>query len=52
MASDFKWDEVHLSEDPADALLRELGYEFIAADVLDGERESLAEPVLVKRSDA
>ncbi len=51
MASDFKWDEVHLSEDPADALLRELGYEFIAADVLDGERESLAEPVLVKRLD-
>ena len=52
MASDFKWDEVHLSEDPADALLRQLGYDFVAAEVLDGERESLAEPVLVKRLDA
>lgn len=49
MASDFKWDEVHLSEDPADALLRELGYEFVAAEALDAERESLAEPVLTKR---
>ena len=51
MDSDFKWDEVHLSEEPADALLRELGYEFVASEVLDGERESLAEPVLVKRLD-
>src|SRR5262245_59130517 len=52
MASDFRWDEVHLSEDPADALLREIGYEFVATEVLDGERESLAEPVLIKRLDA
>lgn len=52
MTSDFKWDEVHLSEDPCDALLRELGYEFVAADVLETERDSIAEPVLVKRLDA
>ncbi|OGQ94908.1 MAG: DEAD/DEAH box helicase [Deltaproteobacteria bacterium RIFOXYA12_FULL_61_11] len=52
MALDFKWDEVHLAEEPADALLRELGYEFVPAEVLDAERESLAEPVLVKRLEA
>src|SRR5687767_11350743 len=52
MAADFKWDEVHLSEELADSLLRLLGYEFVAADALDGERESLAEPVLVKRLEA
>lgn len=52
MASDFKWDELHLSEEPADLLLRRLGYEFVSADALDLERESLAEPVLVKRLDA
>src|SRR5687767_12526147 len=49
MALDFKWDEVHLSEELADALLRELGYEFVASEMLDHERESLAEPVLAKR---
>lgn len=52
MASDFKWDEVHLAEDPADALLLELGYDFVAPEVLDAERENLAEPVLVDRLDA
>jgi type I restriction enzyme R subunit len=49
MVSDFKWDEVHLAEEPADALLRRLGYEFLAAEVLDAERESIAEPVLTLR---
>jgi type I restriction enzyme R subunit len=52
MASEFRWDEVHLAEEPADALLRELGYEFVAAETLDVERESIAEPVLVKRLEA
>src|SRR4051794_29061125 len=52
MDSDFKWDEVHLSEEPADALLRQLGYEFVASEVLDGERESLAGPVVVRRLEA
>jgi type I restriction enzyme R subunit len=52
MASEFKWDEVHLAEEPADALLRQLGYEFVAAEVLDSERESIAEPVLVTRLEA
>jgi type I restriction enzyme R subunit len=52
MDTDFKWDEVHLSEEPADALLRELGYEFVSSEVLDGERESLAEPVVVRRLEA
>jgi type I restriction enzyme R subunit len=49
MTLDFKWDEVHLSEELADSLLRELGYKFVATEVLDGERESLAEPVLAQR---
>lgn len=49
MALDFRWDEVHLSEELADSLLRELGYEFVATEVLDRERESLAEPVLAQR---
>lgn len=52
MASEFKWDEVHLAEEPADALLRQLGYEFVAAEVLDAERESIAEPVLTRRLEA
>lgn len=52
MPSDFKWDELHLSEEPADALLRQLGYSFVAANDLEEERESLAEPVLTVRLEA
>ena len=52
MPSDFKWDELHLSEDPASAILEELGYAFVQADALDVERESHAEPVLAQRLEA
>ena len=52
MASDFKWDEVNLAEEPADALLRQLGYDFVPTELLDAERESSAEPVLIKRLEA
>lgn len=52
MASDFKWDELHLAEEPADALLRELGYTFIPAEELEAERESFAEPILSARLEA
>lgn len=52
MATDFKWDEVHLAEEPADALLRDLGYTFVSAEELDAERESIAEPVLIARLEA
>lgn len=46
---DFHWDELHLAEEPADVLLRDLGYTFVPAEVLDTERETSAEPVLVQR---
>ena len=52
MPSDFKWDEVHLVEEPATELLRTLGYVYVPADQLEAERESLAEPVLVGRLEA
>ena len=52
MATDFKWDELHLAEEPADAVLRDLGYTFVPADELDGERESLADPVVTGRLEA
>jgi len=43
------WDELHLVEDPADDLLRELGYTYVAPELLDRERESQAEPMVTKR---
>jgi type I restriction enzyme R subunit len=43
------WNELHLSEDPAVALLQTLGYTFVAPEVLEAERESLKETVLTKR---
>lgn len=52
MSSDFKWDELHLAEDPAATLLEELGYTFVHADELDQERESHADPVLTQRLEA
>ena len=52
MATNFKWDELHLSEEPADALFRELNYEFVPAEELDAARESIAEPILTGRLDA
>lgn len=52
MSSDFKWDELHLAEDPAATLLEELGYTLVHADELDEERESHADPVLTLRLEA
>jgi type I restriction enzyme R subunit len=52
MPSDFKWNELRLAEDPAAAVLEELGYTFVHADELEGERESPAEPVLTHRLEA
>ena len=44
-----KWDEVHLAEEPAVELLRSVGYEYVAAEDLDGERDSFKEAVLTRR---
>jgi len=52
MTSDFRWDELHLTEDPAAALLEELGYRYIHADELDEERDSYADAVLIRRLEA
>ncbi len=49
MTSDFKWDEIHLAEDPAATLLEEMDYTFILGEELDEEREGFAEPVLTMR---
>lgn len=49
---DFRWDEVHLSEEPADALLRELGYACVAPGDVEAERSGFAEPVLTRRLEA
>ncbi len=49
MSSDFKWNELHLSEEPGDVLFRELGYTFVSSEELDAERESFSEPVLTVR---
>ena len=43
------WDEAHLAEEPAVELLRSVGYEYVAAEDLDGERESFKEAVLTGR---
>jgi type I restriction enzyme, R subunit len=43
------WNEEHQSEGPAIALLEKLGYAFVAADVLEAERESLKEVILTER---
>ena len=43
------WNELHLSEDPAVAVLQALGYTYVAPEVLEAERESLKETVLTKR---
>ena len=40
------WNEESLSELPAAELLEKLGYDFVEAEVLDSERESLREPIL------
>lgn len=43
------WNEASLSEEPAIAHLRRLGYTYVAPEVLDAERESLKEAVLPRR---
>jgi type I restriction enzyme R subunit len=43
------WNERTLSEDPAVAQLRALGYSWVASDTLDSERESHREVVLASR---
>ncbi len=43
------WNEESLSENPALVHLERLGYRFVAAEVLERERESLKEVVLTKR---
>ncbi len=43
------WNEIGLSEDPAVDLLRSLGYEYLPADALAADRESLRDVVLVPR---
>jgi type I restriction enzyme R subunit len=43
------WNEANLSEHPAVRQLVALGYTFVAAETLEGERESLKEVVLTKR---
>lgn len=43
------WNEASLSEDPAVEHLQRLGYTYVPRDILDAERESFKEVVLVGR---
>ncbi|WNG32982.1 type I restriction endonuclease subunit R [Archangium violaceum] len=43
------WNEEHQSEWPAVALLESLNYEFVAAALLEAEREGPKEPILTER---
>src|SRR5258706_423400 len=43
------WNEANLSENPAIEHLERLGYTYVAAETLEGERGSLKEAVLGKR---
>jgi hypothetical protein len=47
--TDNDWNELHLSGNPAVRQLEVLGYTFVPADVLEGERDSLKEVVLTRR---
>lgn len=47
-----RWNEEGLSETPAVELLQKLGYEYVAPEVLEAERASLREVVLVGRLEA
>lgn len=46
------WDEINLAEDPAADLLEAIGYEFVSPEVLEAERGSLSETILVQRLQA
>ena len=43
------WDELHLSENPAVALLESLGYTYIRSEDLEPQRSSLKEAILTNR---
>src|SRR5690606_33768686 len=43
------WNEEGLSETPAIKMLEGLGYQYVASDVLDAERQSLRDAVLAPR---
>lgn len=43
------WDEEHQSEGPAIALLEKFGYQFVFAEQLESDRESLKDPYLTQR---
>ena len=44
-----RWDELHLAEDPAVALLEALGYTYVGPEALEGERPSFKGTVLTDR---
>jgi type I restriction enzyme R subunit len=52
MPDDFDFNELTQSEEPADALLRALKYDFADAAALDADRESAADPLLTRRLEA
>ena len=52
MSDDFDFNELTQSEEPADALLRALKYDFVAPATLDADRESAADPLLTRRLEA
>ena len=43
------WDELHLAENPAVALLESLGYTYVPPEELEGERASFKEAILAGR---
>jgi len=43
------WNEANLAEDPAVELLQRLGYDYVAPEVLEAERESPKEVILTER---
>lgn len=45
-----EWDELRLSEEPADELLRRLGYAFMPQEEIDDDRDGLADAVLTRRT--
>src|SRR5215471_18381993 len=52
MPDDFDFTELTQSEEPADALLRALKYDFADAADLAADRESAADPILTRRLEA
>lgn len=49
MPLDYELGELAQAEEPADALLRSLGYTFMDAETLADERENMSDPVLATR---